>query len=475
MAAVLFHTAQFGFFLIAVLILAGALAGHRQARHCLLLVASCIFYGAWNVRYLGLILYSTVLDYALGSAIHHAVDPRRRKILLGVSVVGNLGLLAVFKYYGFFAENLYALLQTIGLHPSLPALRLLLPVGISFYTFQSMSYTIDIYRRELEPCRTFVEFALFVTFFPQLVAGPIVRARQFLPQLDGATRATAHQAGTGIYLVLKGLIKKVLIADILAVYLVDPVFAEPARYGALAILAAIYGFKFQIYNDFSAYSDIAIGTGRLLGYEFPINFRSPYKAHSIAEYWRRWHITMSTWFRDYLYFPLGGSRHGLARTAVNILITFGLIGLWHGAAWTFVLWGLYNGALLCLYLFMVALATRRGRSLVPSPTRHLLGVLSIFHLTMLGGLVFRAADLETVRTMVSRGAGLAQGAAIDARLVLLIGVALLLHFAPETWKLGAEERFAAMPPVLQGAAVALVLALLVLVSGQAQPYYYFQF
>ncbi len=258
-------------------------------------------------------------------------------------------------------------------------------------------------------------------------------------------------------------------------YLVDPVFAAPARYGALAILAAIYGFKLQIYNDFSAYSDIAIGTGRLLGYEFPINFRSPYKAHSIADYWRRWHITMSTWFRDYLYFPLGGSHHGLARTAVNILITFGLIGLWHGAAWTFVLWGLYNGALLCCYLFMVALATRRGRALVPSPARHLLGVLSIFHLTMVGGLLFRAADLETVRTMVSRGVGLAQGAAIDARLVLLIGVALLLHFAPETWKLGAEERFAAMSPVLQGAAVALVLGLLVLVSGQAQPYYYFQF
>ena len=475
MSAVLFHTAQFGFFLIAVLLLAGALAGHRQARHCLLLVASCIFYGAWNVRYLGLILYSTVLDYALGSAIHHAADPKRRKLLLGVSVIGNIGLLAVFKYYGFFVDNVYALLQTIGLHPSLPTLRLLLPVGISFYTFQSMSYTIDIYRRELEPCRTFVEFALFVTFFPQLVAGPIVRARQFLPQLGGPTRPTAHQAGTGIYLVLKGLIKKVLIADILAVYLVDPVFAAPASYGAVAILAAIYGFKFQIYNDFSAYSDIAIGTGRLLGYEFPINFRSPFKAPSIADYWRRWHITMSTWFRDYVYFPLGGSRAGLARTAVNILITFGLIGLWHGAAWTFVLWGLYNGALLCLYLFMVALASRGGRIPGPSPARHLLGVFSIFHLTMLGGLLFRAADLEIVRIMVVRGVGLAEGATIDGRLVLLIGVALLIHFAPETWKLGAEERFAALPPVLQGAAVALVLAGLVLVSGQAQPYYYFQF
>lgn len=475
MTAVLFHSAQFGFFLIAVLLLAGALAGHRQARHALLLIASCIFYAAWNLRYLGLILYSTLLDYTIGAAIHRSADPGRRKLLLCVSLVGNLGLLAVFKYYGFFAENVYALLETIGLHPSLPALQLILPVGISFYTFQSMSYTIDIYRRELEPRRSFIEFALFVTFFPQLVAGPIVRARQFLPQLDGATRATARQTGTGIYLILKGLIKKVLIADILAVYLVDPVFSAPARFGALAIVAAIYGFKLQIYNDFSAYSEIAIGTGRLLGFEFPINFRSPYKAHNIADYWRRWHITMSTWFRDYVYFPLGGSRSGLARTAVNILITFGLIGLWHGAAWTFVIWGLYNGALLCCHLAMVAFASRRDRSREPSPSRRLLGVLSVFHLTMLGGLVFRAADVETVRTMVSRGAALAEGAAIDGRLVLLIGVAVLLHFAPETWKLGAEERFAEMSPVLQGAAVALVLGLLVLVSGQVQPYYYFQF
>jgi alginate O-acetyltransferase complex protein AlgI len=475
MDAVLFHTARFGFFLIAVLVVAGVLARHRRARQAFLLVASYVFYAAWNVRYLGLIVFSTLLDYVVGAAIHRSADTRVRKVLLGISLAGNLGVLAVFKYYGFFVDSLLDLLAVIGLYPSPPALHLLLPVGISFYTFQSMSYTIDIYRQELEPRRSLLEFSLFVTFFPQLVAGPIVRARQFLPQLDGPQGATEHQTGSGIYLILKGLLKKVVIADVLAVSLVDPVFSNPLRYGAGAILAAIYGFKFQIYNDFSGYSDIAIGAGRLLGYELPINFRSPFKAATIADYWRRWHISMSTWFRDYVFVPLGGSRSGLPRTWVNTLITMGLVGLWHGAAWTFVWWGLYHGVLLCLFTALVAVRSRPGLDRLLPRVPHLVGVLSIFHLTMLGAVLFRARDLATVRLLFSRTAALAAGAAVDPRLVALIGAAMLLHFTPEAWKEGLEERFAGLSPLLQGAAVAAVIALLVLVSGQAQPYYYFQF
>jgi D-alanyl-lipoteichoic acid acyltransferase DltB (MBOAT superfamily) len=359
-------------------------------------------------------------------------------------------------------------------------LNIILPVGISFYTFQSMSYTIDIYRGELEPRKSLMEFALFVTFFPQLVAGPIVRAREFLPQLDRASGATSHQTGTGIYLILKGLIKKVVIGDALALYVVDPVFANPAGYGALAIATAIYGFKFQLYNDFSGYSDIAIGTGRLLGYDLPINFRSPFKAPSITDYWRRWHITMSSWFRDYVFFPLGGSKCGLGRTCINTLITMGLVGLWHGAAWTFVLFGCYHGVLLSLSIVKryMAARLRPGTLSGPegwSPVGHFLRVAVIFHLTMIGGLIFRAPDLATIGEMLSRLWRLLPGSAVDLRLVGLIVVAFSLHFVPEAGKEGVERWFANLHPLLQGAAIAVVIGLLVTVAGRTQPFYYFQF
>jgi len=446
----------------------------------MLLVASWVFYAAWNVKYLGLILFSTVLDYVIGAEIYRSHNSRNRKILLTASLVGNLGILAVFKYYGFFVENMSALLQLFGLHPSVPSLRVILPVGISFYTFQSMSYTIDIYRGQLEPRKSLMEFALFVAFFPQLVAGPIVRAREFLPQLDREPGATERQTGTGIYLILKGLIKKVLIGDILAVYLVDPVFANPAGYGAFAIAAAIYGFKAQIYNDFSGYTDVAIGTGRLLGYDFPVNFRSPYKAPTIIDYWRRWHITMSSWFRDYVFFPLGGSKGGLARTCVNTLITFALVGLWHGAAWTFVLWGCYHGVLLGLSIVKrhVVARLRPGAPTGPkewSPAGHVLRVALVFHLTMFGGLIFRSPDLATTSEMVTRTWYRLPGPTVDHRMVALIALAFGLHFAPDSWKEDIESWFANLHPLLQGAAVAVVIGLLVTIAGQTLPYYYFQF
>jgi len=476
----LFHTAQYGVFLAVVLGLSGLLVRHRRAREAMLLLASWIFYAAWNIKYLGLILFSTVLDYVIGAEIHRSDNPRNRKTLLSISIVGNLGVLAIFKYYGFFADNLIALLGLFGLQPSVPSLNVILPVGISFYTFQSMSYTIDIYRGQLEPRKSLMEFALFVAFFPQLVAGPIVRAREFLPQLDRAPGATKRQTGTGIYLILKGLIKKVLIGDILAVYLVDPVFANPAGYGALAIAAAIYGFKFQIYTDFSGYSDIAIGTGRLLGYEFPINFRAPFKAATITDYWRRWHITMGSWFRDYVFFPLGGSRGGLARTCINTFLTFALVGLWHGAAWTFVLWGCYHGVLLTLSIIkrQVVTGIRPNTPTGPeswTPAGLFLRVSLMFHLTMLGGLIFRSPDLTTTAEMITRMWHRLPGPSVDPRIVGLIALAFCLHFVPETWKEYLEDRFANLNPLLQGAAIAVVIALLVTIAGQTQPYYYFQF
>jgi len=478
--SMLFHTAQYAVFLAIVLSLSGLLVRHRKAREAMLLVASWIFYAAWNVKYLGLILFSTVIDYIIGAEIHRSHDRRWRKALLVASLVANLGVLAVFKYYDFFVENLAALLQLWGLHPSLPVLDVILPVGISFYTFQSMSYTIDIYRGQLEPRKSVMEFALFVAFFPQLVAGPIVRAREFLPQLDRKPGATQHQTGSGIYLILKGLIKKVAIGDILAVYLVDPVFANPVGYGTLAIAAAVYGFKFQIYNDFSGYTDIARGTGRLLGYEFPINFRSPFKAATITDYWRRWHITMGSWFRDYVFFPLGGSKGGLAKTCRNTFITMALVGLWHGAAWTFVLWGCYHGTLLTLSIAknFVRARLRPDAPTGPdgwSPTGHFLRVAAMFHVTMLGGLIFRAPDLETTGEMVRRLLHVVPGTTVNPRLAGVIVVAFCLHFVPERLKENIEEWFTDLHPLLQGVVAAVVIGLLVTIAGQTQPYYYFQF
>ncbi len=476
----LFHTAQYAVFLAVVLGFSGLLLRHRKAREAMLLVASWIFYAAWNVKYLGLILFSTVLDFIIGAEIHRSRSPQVRKLLLTVSLVGNLGVLGVFKYYGFFVENFAALLQLFGLHPSLPALNVMLPVGISFYTFQSMSYTIDIYRGELEPRKSLMEFALFVAFFPQLVAGPIVRAREFLPQLDRTPGATSHQTGTGIYLILKGLIKKVLIADTLAVYVVDPVFANPMDYGVLAIAAAIYGFKFQIYNDFSGYSDIAIGTGRLLGYDFPINFRSPFKAPTITDYWRRWHITMSRWFRDYVFFPLGGSKGGLGRICLNTLITMGLVGLWHGASWTFVVWGCYHGILLVLSTVVGYLTARHRPGAATGPegwslSGHFLRVFVVFHLTMIGGLIFRSVSLATIGQMWTSSTTHGIGPGVSTEFLLLILLAFLLHFTPEMWKAQLEEGFSGLPAIVQGMIAAVVIGLVATAMSTAQPYYYFQF
>jgi len=476
----LFHTAQFGLFLCVVLVLSAALARNRAARHAMLLSASYVFYAAWSVKYLALIVFSTALDYVVGDAIFRTRAPRWRKVLLVISLTGNLGVLAAFKYYGFFAANLEILLHAVGLRGSLPALHVILPVGISFYTFQSMSYTIDIYRGTLEPRRNPIDFALFVAFFPQLVAGPIVRAREFLPQLDRWEGVTERQAGTGLYLVLKGLAKKVLIADLLAVYLVDPVFHEPGKYGLFAVLAAIYAFKFQIYNDFSGYTDIARGVGRLLGYELPVNFRSPFKARSIPEYWRRWHITMSSWFRDYLFYPLGGSRGGLGRTCRNILITFALVGLWHGAAWTFVLWGSYYGVLLCGSTLVRRLRGKNVQALAEdSPQewrlRTLVQVLLVFHLTLIAGVLFRSPDLATLGEMWAATRHGFAGPGVSLEVLGLLMVAAVLHFAPERIKELAQSSFERLPPALQGASAAVVLGTVVTFAGVANPYYYFQF
>jgi alginate O-acetyltransferase complex protein AlgI len=467
----LFQTPSFGLFLVLVVIVATLLDRHPKAHQSFLLAASYFFYGAWDWKLLGLILFSTVLDYAVGLGIQRSDSRVRRKWLLATSLVGNLGMLCLFKYYDFFAENLSQMFAWAGLSVSVPTLHLILPVGISFYTFQTLSYTIDIYRGKLEARKSLIQVALFVAFFPQLIAGPIVRARQFLPQLDRRPRYNRETSGSGLYLILKGLVKKIVVADVLGMYLVDPVFHDPTHYGGVWILLANYAFLFQIYCDFSGYSDVAIGVGRLLGYELPINFRSPYKAHSFSDFWQRWHITLSLWFRDYLFVPLAAG-HGAIRVSVSLLFTMFLVGLWHGAAWTFVLWGVIHGVYLVIERTWRHLYGRRRK---PQGWRRVIKILLVFHLYIIPTAIFRSTNMVTFGAMAT---SLFKSAA-DLKLPMAVWLVFLLtvftHYLPEAWKGRAETAFVRMPAVFQAAALVGCLLLFRVTSTTTSPFFYFQF
>ncbi|MFQ5502281.1 MAG: MBOAT family O-acyltransferase [Phycisphaerae bacterium] len=337
----IFSSWLFAFFFLTVFGIYWSLRT-RRARHLLLLAASYLFYMSWNPWLVSLIIGSTLLDYFVGRAMGNTSRARRRKWLLTASVVGNLGVLAIFKYADFFVLSLRETLVSIGIQANLSTLSIILPVGISFYTFQTLSYTIDIYRGKLRPIRSFIDFALFVAFFPQLVAGPIVRASEFLPQLETLKRFDWRRLETGTVLFMVGLTKKVLIADNLA-GLVDPVFADPTQFATRDLWLAMFCYGGQIYCDFSGYSDMAIAVAGVLGFDLRLNFANPYLATGLSDFWRRWHISLSTWLRDYLYIPLGGSRFGRFLTMRNLMITMLLGGLWHGASWTFVIWGAIHG------------------------------------------------------------------------------------------------------------------------------------
>jgi alginate O-acetyltransferase complex protein AlgI len=314
----------------------------RAARVWLLVGASFYFYAKWNHWLALIVCASTLLDYLLARGIEASPSARLRKLLLAVSLVANLGLLCYFKYANFFLRSLEDALRAVGASASLPVLRVILPVGISFYTFEAINYTVDVYRGRVRAERNLAHFLLFILFFPHLVAGPIVRARDFLPQIDRPKRWNSARVQLGVQLFLLGMVKKLAVADRMAL-LVDPVFDSPHAYGSTATWMAVIGYAIQIYCDFSGYTDMAIGSAHLLGYKLAKNFDLPYLAPNIAELWRRWHISLSTWLRDYLFIPLGGSRGGPWRTARNLLITFTLCGLWHGAAWTFVGFGFLHG------------------------------------------------------------------------------------------------------------------------------------
>lgn len=373
-------------------LLGGASRGLR-AQNWLLLVASYYFYAAWDYRFLGLLAASTIVDYSCGLALDRIADDRRRRLVMGLSITFNMTLLGFFKYFNFFADNLATLAAAFGWHLDFVTVRVLLPIGISFYTFVTMSYVIDVYRREIRPTRNFVDFAVFVGYFPHLVAGPILRATALLPQIQRPRAIGRDQIAQGLWLIAWGFFQKIFVADNLAP-LVSRVFAHGAHPAGINVLLGTYAFAFQIYGDFAGYSNIARGTSKLMGIELIENFRFPYLVRTPQAFWRHWHISLSTWLRDYLYIPLGGSRGSARRTRRNLLLTMLLGGLWHGAAWTFVLWGVYQGVLLVLCRpYAAAIESWRG-------LRRAAAWLVMFHLTCAGWLIFRAPSLRDLVALI---------------------------------------------------------------------------
>jgi len=400
----LFNSIEFAIFLPIVFALYWALKRDLKLQNLLLLAASYVFYGWWDWRFLSLIAFSSMVDYFVGLQMGKTEEQSRRKLLLWVSICVNLGFLGFFKYFNFFAESFSDAFTLLGTPIEATRLNIILPVGISFYTFQTLSYSIDIYRKKLEPTRDIIAFFAFVSFFPQLVAGPIERAKNLLPQFYIKRTFEQDKAIDGLRQILWGLFKKVVIADNCAEY-VNIIFSNPSDYSGSTLFLGGVLFAFQIYGDFSGYSDMAIGTARLFGFNLMKNFAFPYFSRDIAEFWRRWHISLSTWFRDYLYIPLGGSRGGTWMKIKNTFIIFVVSGFWHGANWTFIFWGFLNA----LYFLPLLLSNKNRRNLetvaqgrlLPS-LREFFSILLTFALTVLAWIFFRADNLTEAFGIIYR-------------------------------------------------------------------------
>lgn len=455
----LFNSFAFALFLPAVFALYWWAFRSLRAQNAFIVLASWLFYAWWDWRFLGLLLVSTFGDFVLGKALGMEDDPRKRKRLLGLSLFLNLGILGFFKYFDFFINGLAAALRAIGLEPHLPFLGLLLPVGISFYTFQTLSYTIDIYRRQIEPTRDPVAFAAFVSFFPQLVAGPIERARDLLPQFERTRTFEAERAKDGLRQMLWGFFKKVAVADPCG-DIADTVFnLEPAGASGITLLGGALCFAFQIYGDFSGYSDIAIGCARLFGINLNRNFAYPYFARSIGEFWRKWHISLSSWLRDYVYLPLGGARSRSGRIR-NILIVFAVSGLWHGASWTFIAWGVLHGL---YYLPEVVMGEQRRKNL---PTwRDVPQMLLVFVAVTAAWIVFRSTSLANAYEFIKHLALNSTYRMWQLRdwLVLPVWLTVLLMLGLE-WRARGDQhalaRLSASRAMRWGAYLALVVIIL---------------
>ena len=467
-----FNSFEYALFLPVVVLIYWRL--NHKSQNVLLLVASYLFYAAWDWRFLSLLVVSTLTDFVVARRIESTTSSRARKALLTASLGVNLCILGFFKYYGFFVESALDLLERFGLDLQPTLLSIVLPVGISFYTFQTLSYTIDVYRGRSSAVSGLLTFAVYVSYFPQLVAGPIERAHRLMPQIQSRRQITVDSVHSGLALVLVGLFKKVVIADGAALF-VEPVFSDIAAQSSLSLLIGVYAFALQIYGDFSGYTDIARGTSRLLGIELTHNFAQPYMSRSITEFWRRWHISLSGWLRDYLYIPLGGNRQGRIATYRNILMTMLLGGLWHGAAWTFVAWGGLHGVALIIHRLF--LRGRKPNSSNPLRLADLGKVLITFHLVALLWVPFRS---ESIGQAWDYLAGLLEGRAglIDSNGAILIVALGVLTVAVDAIQRTLRSRggFGHLGWAPVGVSYGLMIVSVVIFSGgDAVPFIYFQF
>jgi D-alanyl-lipoteichoic acid acyltransferase DltB (MBOAT superfamily) len=468
----LFPTLNFGLFFFVVFFLAWGASRWSVARIWVLIFASYAFYAFWDRRFAALLLGSTLINSVMGRIVYGLSSERGRKWAVGVAVALNLAVLGVFKYFNFFSEQLNDALLALGFKEEIPYLNVALPVGISFFTFHGISYVVDLYRGKLARPAPFSHVLLYISFFPQLVAGPIVRASFFMPQIAAPADPQEIKACRAFLLILGGLFKKVVIANYLATDLVDDAFFDPTRYGTLDLLLAVYGYALQIYCDFSAYTDIAIGVAALLGFRFPQNFNQPYRALGLQDFWRRWHISLSTWLRDYLYIPLGGNT-GDWRRYRNLLITMLLGGLWHGAAWTFVIWGALHGGALAIEHW---LRERWPRSLAGTAWRAL-GIFLTFHFVCLTWIFFRAPDFDHAFLYLDGLTRFREPMTFASPFVLvLVFATLAAQFLPADRMERIEAAVTRMPMALQGALVGFcIVAIDAFGPSGIAPFIYFQF
>lgn len=469
----LFPTAEFAIFFAVVLLLGWGLNRHRTAWKVVMLLASYYFYAFWNWKLLPLIVGSTLLNHVASVLVRPNEGRRHRRAWLVAAMVANLAILGVFKYYRFFTSSLRDLCLAAGWQLSLPILDVILPVGISFITFQAMSLVIDTYRGDLPERPSLLDTGVFIAFFPQLVAGPILRGKDFMPQILRPSSSEAVDVGRATCLILGGLFKKIVVANSLSTLLVDPVFSEPELHGGLSSWLAVYGYAMQIYCDFSAYSDIAIGVALLMGLRFNLNFDAPYFSVDLRDFWRRWHISLSSWLRDYLYIPLGGSRKGESKTMRNLLVTFLLGGLWHGAAWTFIAWGATHGVWLCLERMFLL----RYQAVFDGRGWRLLRGFITFHVVCLSWLFFRSQTFGDawlmLRGLFSRGT--ADGL-VTVPLVVLVVVGFLSQLADGGRPRRIWDGFNRLHWAFQGTAAAILLTFILALGPRGvAPFIYFQF
>jgi D-alanyl-lipoteichoic acid acyltransferase DltB (MBOAT superfamily) len=477
----LFNSIDFAIFLPVIFILYWLVSKNLRLQNLLIVLSSYLFYGWWDWRFLSLILFSTIIDYLIGISLSKQDHKTKRKILLWTSITVNLGFLGFFKYYNFFLDNFITAFSFFGTEINANSLDIILPVGISFYTFQTLSYTIDVYKQRLKPTKDFIAFSAFVSFFPQLVAGPIERAKNLLPQFYTKRNFDYSNAVNGMRQILWGLFKKMVIADNCAQY-ANIIFNDSSEYsGSTLVLGAVF-FTFQIYGDFSGYSDIAIGTARLFGFNLKQNFAFPYFSRDIAEFWRRWHISLSTWFRDYLYIPLGGSRGGAWSKIRNVFIIFLVSGFWHGANWTFIIWGALNA----LYFLPIFITNNNRNNLnvvaqgkyLPN-TKEFLLMLITFALTVFAWIFFRAENINHAFSYLSEIFSISLLSIPEIRPVTIF--ILLFLFITIEW-LGREGEYAISKICLRcnkltrWAFYSFIIALIgIFMQTEETPFIYFQF